>query len=343
MTTIAPGGALHEAPPRPRALLPGFGPLRPVLRPVLGPVVNPVRPVLGPVVRAALPPSMRTRPLLPPAPRPARPLQQPVRPPVPTPGPVQPHALPPALLAPASAPVPVPPDPASAASRRRQLVLAGAGGLVVAAGAALLSPLGAVSGVEVHGVSARWAGAVGAAASADVGSRALLLDTGQVARRVEALPGVRSARVSVRWPGTLVVDVDERVAAAAVPVAGGVHLVGADGVDLGPATALPPGLPVVVLGDGPGAEAARVDAAEVAAALAVRAELPPALAAEVLTAGATSRDGVWLALRGGVRVVWGGAGEAGAKSEALAALRAAAPQAATYDVSSPDAAAVSSS
>ena len=44
MTTIAPGGALHEGPVRVPALLPGMGFLRPVLRPVLGPVVRPVRP-----------------------------------------------------------------------------------------------------------------------------------------------------------------------------------------------------------------------------------------------------------------------------------------------------------
>ena len=68
-----------------------------------------------------------------------------------------------------------------------------------------------------------------------------------------------------------------------------------------------------------------------------------ALAAEVARAGATSPDGVWFGLRDGSRVVWGGAGDTAAKAELLAALRRSVPAApgTTFDVSAPDAPAVS--
>ena len=244
MTTIAPGGALHEGPVRVPALLPGMGFLRPVLRPVLGPVVRPVRPVLGPVLRAALPAHLRTRPLLPPVPRKPRP-----------------------------AAVPAPPQ------RHRHRVV-----LVVA-------------------------GAVGV-----------------------TLAVVLSSPGAVRAPG-----VDRRTPAAAVPVAAGGRLVDAAGADLGVVATAPAGVPQVVAGGDPGTLASRVDGAAVTAVLAVRAQLPPGLAREVTSFGATSVDGVWLALRDGARVEWGSAARPEDKVAALAGLRAAAPHAARYDVSAPDA------
>ncbi len=240
MTTIAPGGALHEGPTLPRALLPRLGFLRPVVRPV--------RPVLSPVLRAALPAHLRARPLLPPAGR--RPLAD-------------------AAAAPA------------ARGGRRVLVavLAAAGGAAAVAAAVLSWPTPAA-----HPVAAP-AGAP----------------------------------------------------AAAVPVAAGLRLLDAAGTDLGVVATAPAGVPQVVAGSDPGIVAGRVDVAAVTAALAVRAQLPPALAREVVAVGATSRDGVWLALRDGTRVAWGSPDRPEDKAAALAALRAAAAHAAGYDVSAPDA------
>ena len=63
---------------------------------------------------------------------------------------------------------------------------------------------------------------------------------GVVARRVRRLPGVGSARVTRRWPGTVVIDVRERrPAAVARARAGGWMLVDATGRLLAP-TPLPP-------------------------------------------------------------------------------------------------------
>jgi hypothetical protein len=282
MTTIAPGGALHEGPTRPRALLPAFGPqpsegpvrlpallpgmgfLRPVLRPVLGPVVRPVRPVLSPVLRAVLPAHLRARPLLPPAPRKPAPAAVPA----------------PAVPAPA---VPAPAVPARGRRHRLAIVLAGAATGVAGIGLAVeLSPPGVV----------------------------------------------RPAAI------------DRRAPAAAVPVAAGARLLDARGADLGVVATAPAGVPRVVAGGEPGTVATRVDGAAVAAVLAVRGQLPPALAREVTAFGATSVDGVWLALGDGARVEWGSPARGEDKVAALAALRAAVPHAARYDVSAPDTPAV---
>jgi cell division protein FtsQ len=97
----------------------------------------------------------------------------------------------------------------------------------------------------------------------------------------------------------------------------------------------------VVAGDAYGAAAGRVDGAGVAAALAVRAQLPSGLVAEVVEVGATSADGVWFRLRDGATVVWGDARQTVDKAEVLGALRAAAPHAVRYDVAAPDTPAVS--
>ena len=56
------------------------------------------------------------------------------------------------------------------------------------------------------------------------------LDAAGAARRVEALPWVASASVHRSWPGTVRVDVVERVPAVAEPLqAGGFRLVDGEG------------------------------------------------------------------------------------------------------------------
>jgi cell division protein FtsQ len=318
MTAVAPGGALRGARTRPGALLPA---LKPVLRPVLGPMVRPVRPVLR-AARGAVVPSR-----------------------VPAPSPSADDALaPPRELSPA-APADRPalscvrgPSRPAASRRRRVLVpLAAAAGVGVLAWALLASPYGTVRSVEVTGASQRWAPAVRAAAAAAVGRPLLLARDGDIRARVAAVPGVRSAVVGVRWPGVLTVAVVERPAAVAVPVPGGVRLFAADGVDLGLELAAPAGLPLLSV------PPAAVGPRTVLAAEQARQTLPATLAAEVVRMGATSPDGVWFGLRGGGTVVWGGAGDGAAKAQMLAALRRSVPAApgTTFDVSAPDAPAVS--
>jgi cell division protein FtsQ len=131
--------------------------------------------------------------------------------------------------------------------------------------------------------------------------------------------------------------VQERRPAVAVPVAGGVRLFGADGVDLGVVARPPAGLPRLVV------PAGALRPRTVLAAEQAWSGLPRGLAAEVVQAGATSPDGVWFALRAGARVVWGSSGDGAVKAEVLAALRRTAPatRGTTFDVSAPDAPSVS--
>jgi hypothetical protein len=301
MTTIAPGGALHDGPPRPRALLPALGPL--------GPVVRPVRPVLAPVLRAALPAHLRSRPFLPPKPRtpphvPARGRRSHR----PTAGPLP---VPPAVIPP---PVDLLPPPAPA----------GAAG-ALPEGAA--TPAGGRPRTVVRGRALGPALPLVVPAVALVGALAVALAL--------FLPG--------RLPGPSGASAGSAAGAAvaAVPVAGGLRLLAADGAVVGQVAAAPAGVPVVVAGADPGVLAERVDPAAVAAAVAVRAGLPAALAAQVTEVGATSGNDVWLVLRGGARVAWGSAERGAAKAQVLAELREAVPAAARYDVSTPDAPAAS--
>ncbi|HEY3722015.1 MAG TPA: FtsQ-type POTRA domain-containing protein [Acidimicrobiia bacterium] len=76
------------------------------------------------------------------------------------------------------------------------------------------SPLLAVRTVNVAGTSRESQAAVRSAARVKDGSALLFVDTGAVARRVEALPWVASARVSRELPNDLTITVVERVPVA---------------------------------------------------------------------------------------------------------------------------------
>ena len=97
------------------------------------------------------------------------------------------------------------------------------------------------------------AAAVAVTSGVGRGAAMVGLDTGAVARRVEALPWVRTARVERRWPGTIRITITERTPAATLPV-DDTHtaLVDATGrvlsvVDMqaDAGTSLPPGLPTL--------------------------------------------------------------------------------------------------
>lgn len=198
------------------------------------------------------------------------------------------------------------------------------------------SPFTTVTAVDVAGVSSRWAEQVRSAAGQELGTPLVRVDTGRVADRVRAVPGVLRASVRIRWPHTLVVRVVERIPAVGVRMPGGVHVFDADGVDLGVRPGAR-GLPLVTI------PAKAVRRATVAAALRVRNSLPRTVRQQVVELGATTPDGVWFVLRGGTRVMWGSADAPGAKAAALAAMRSVAParHPRTVDVSAPDAPAVS--
>jgi cell division protein FtsQ len=230
--------------------------------------------------------------------------------------------------------------PARAPRRGLRRALAALSVLVpvgVACWAALGGPGTVVDGVEITGNRRVATAEVRAAVQSELGRPLLRADLEGVARRLRALPAVLDVEVTRQWPSTVRVQLRERVVLAAVPFPSGVLLVDREGVELERLATAPAGVPLVHVDlrtAGPGA---------LRAAAAVHADLPPRLRGLVLRVGAATPDGVLLTLTDGSRVLWGSAGDPGAKAASLAGLRAAVPGArgVRYDVSAPGAPAVS--
>ena len=189
-----------------------------------------------------------------------------------------------------------------AEGRRRLRILLTAVCIASAIGIAWLvvqSPLLAVDTVNVRGTTQESQAAVRAAAGVHTGSALLFVDTGAVARRVEALPWVASAKVDRGLPerphdhrrGARAVTSGARRrcrrarrAARSVPSC----IVDRSGRVLSTAAAPPPGVPRAARGRAcPG----RGGAIEPAAPAAALAQLPDALRAQTASADPARRPG----------------------------------------------------
>jgi cell division protein FtsQ len=214
-------------------------------------------------------------------------------------------------------------------SRRPLLLGAGAVALLLALAVfAWAGPVLVVRHVEVRGVSGDRAEQVRTAVAAPMGEPLLRADTSVLAARVQRLPFVASVDVGRGWPRTLVVTVDARTPAAAVPLpGGGYQLVDPGGVAYARAAKAPHGLPVIRLGAG------APERPTLVAALAVLQQLPDSLSAKVTAVRASSPDAVTLTIARKT-VVWGSAADTERKARIFSALRH--TKAAVYDVSSPD-------
>ena len=186
-----------------------------------------------------------------------------------------------------------------AEGRRRLRILLTAVCIASAIGIAWLvvqSPMLAVDSINVRGTTQESQAAVRDAAGVHTGSALLFVDTGAVARRVEALPWVASAQVDRGLPNDLTITVVERAPAAwarrPVPrgspqgTLGAVALVDRSGRVLGDAPAPPPGFPELIGMTRVPERGGRVEPAAPAAAL---ARLPDALRAQ--TASLTMHHG----------------------------------------------------
>jgi cell division protein FtsQ len=229
-------------------------------------------------------------------------------------------------------------------SRRRRriaVVLAVVLLVVVAAGASLYSPWTTVRRISVSGTHRIDPASVTGLLADQRGRPLLLVDTGALQARVRALRLVAGVSVQRQWPGGLLVVVRERQAVAAVPSGAGVRLVDVDGVEVATAAKAPPGLPVVQV------DLAKAGPGSLPAVLEVLKGLPPSLSTQVSAIGAGSPDSVWLTLVDGSRVLWGSSADTPNKAVVLSRLRVAAQLAGArgrgrqYDVSAPDAPAVS--
>ncbi len=180
------------------------------------------------------------------------------------------------------------------------------------------------------------------AAAIRLGTPLIRIDTGAIARRVERITQVQSAKVTLSWPDAIVIWTKRRSAVFTVRSGSGYDLVDSYGVVLRWTASRPAGLIALkparsqtVAGGQAGAgqpgQLHREPA--VLAAGAVVRTLPTWLRGRVSAVQADGPADVLLILRGGIRVRWGSPGRGSAKASEMAILLR--TKAGYYDVSDP--------
>jgi cell division protein FtsQ len=193
------------------------------------------------------------------------------------------------------------------------------------------SGLFAVRSVVVTGTRLVPESEVVAVAGIQPGTPLIRVNTARIAARVLTIRQVLAVRVATSWPDRVVIAVQERTAALAVPLTGGgFDLIDGYGVVVQQAATRPPGLPVYTTTAA--VSSLRGDPG-VSAAAAVLAGLPASLRSSVTSVTVPTTDQVTLRLSSGVTVVWGDASDAAAKARELSILMQ--THASYYDVSSP--------
>lgn len=216
-------------------------------------------------------------------------------------------------------------------ARRRRLKWAaiGIGVALVLGGLAWLiwgSPWLLAKDVEVRGNELVSVEQVTDAAQTPLGTPLAAVDTGAIERRVtDALPAAAAVKASRAWPGTVVIEITERRAAAAVPLGREYLWVAADGVVFHRSSAPPEGVLV--------AEGAITDEGTIAALAKVAATLPPQVRERAKAISAGSRDSITIPLTDGRRVIWGSAEDSELKAQVVVPLLKV--KAREYDVSAP--------
>jgi cell division protein FtsQ len=274
--------------------------------------------------------------------RPARPVALPAQPTaVPRPAVSRPAVPDPAGPAPGGVATAAPPDgtgaPAAALGSKRAhpwkaafFVLAVVAIIAGVTWALLGSKFLVVRSITVNGAPDIPRGQVIAAAGVRDGTPLIRISTGTVARRVERLTLVQSARVTRSWPNAITITIVERTAALAVREPAGWDLVDRFGVVLKQVQSRPHGLPRLRTSTAP--DLLRGNPAVFAAATVGR-ELPARLAAKVRSIAAPTADTVTLYLRHHRTVVWGDASQTAMKAKELAILMRG--RARYFDVSDP--------
>jgi cell division protein FtsQ len=175
------------------------------------------------------------------------------------------------------------------------------------------------------------------AAEIKLGTPLARIDTDAIARRVERITQVQSARVTLSWPDSVVIWTRRRAAVFTVRAGHGYALVDSYGVVLGRTAARPAGLIALRPASGQAAWAwqsrqLRREPAVLAAGAIVRG-LPAWLRGRVTAIQADGPADVTLILHHGVRVQWGSQGNTSAKAKEMAILLR--TNATYYDVSDP--------
>ncbi|GAA1743691.1 cell division protein FtsQ/DivIB [Luedemannella helvata] len=168
--------------------------------------------------------------------------------------------------------------------------------------------------VAVTGTSVLTSEQVTAAAGVAPGTPLARVDLDRVRAAVSELAPVREARVRRQWPGTLVIDVQERVALATVPVGSQFAVIDGAGVVFRTLAQRPRELPLVVLAS-PGP-----DDVSTRSALRVLRTLTPQLRESLVRMVAPTPARIRLELGGGRTVVWGDAEDSDTKARVATAL-----------------------
>jgi cell division protein FtsQ len=203
-------------------------------------------------------------------------------------------------------------------------------GLVVWLG--WFSPLLTATEVEIRGVTGARADSLERAASVSLGGPLLRVDADAVEQRIASDRQWRTVRVSRHLPHTVVIAVEPRIPAIAVPTgSGGVSIVDTEGVAFRTEASAPAGVPLV---SGPSGDVPREG---VTASLEALGALSPEIRKEVgaITLSSSGRVTLTLAHAGRARtVVWGGPGAAALKARLVEVLLS--QPGATIDVSVPE-------
>ncbi len=173
-----------------------------------------------------------------------------------------------------------------------------------------------------------------AAAGIKPGTPLIRVDPAVIARRVEQVTQVQSAKVSRSWPDSVLISTVPRTPTFALRTRHGFDVLDSYGVVLRKELSRPTGL-VLLKSPHVAAKSLRNNAAVLAAGTVVR-ELPDWLRHRVTMVKAVRRTRVILLLRDHITVVWGGANRVSAKAQEISVLLR--TKATYYDVSDPQSA-----
>jgi len=179
--------------------------------------------------------------------------------------------------------------------------------------------------IDVRGVSLVTEGDVVAAAGVAIGQPMVRINGQSISDAVTAaLPEVKSVDVRRQWPGTLVLQITERVAVYQLVADGMYYLVSDDGVAFHQAAMDQTLLVASVVTQ---SQPLLADIATVVTSL------PPELAAHVRDVQAQSRESITLQLDDDRQVVWGSAEQSDLKAQVIMPLLTV--PGTVYDVSAP--------
>lgn len=209
------------------------------------------------------------------------------------------------------------------------LVLAGVIGWVIYYSSAF-----GLDNIEVVGGQSLSAATIQDVLAIAEGTPLARVDLGAAETVLEGIPQVESASVSRDWPGTLVVQLTERRAIAAVDIGGTTWLLDRFGVRFAQVSAIPDGV-VVLQVERPGP-----DDRATAAGIQVIQSLDSAIRQILVRVAAPSLTEIELELTGERTVIWGSPDSSARKSQILVGLLAGGVVGTVYDVSSPTSAVI---